>query len=49
MIYKIHYIYKNKSFIDSCVCDTEQEALDGFDMAHAGDKLLLVNIELERR
>lgn len=44
-MFKIYYYSKGKIYCDICFCDTEQEAKDGFDMAHAFDKVLLINIE----
>lgn len=44
-MFKVYYEFKGNVYCDACICDTEQEALDGFDMAHAKDKVLLINIE----
>ena len=46
-MYKVYYVFKGKIYCDYGICDTEQEALDGFNMSHANDNVLLINIERE--
>ena len=42
----VWYVYKGKIYCDYAIgCDTEQQAIDGFDMAHCYDKVLLINVE----
>ena len=44
-MFNIYYIYKGMQYCDTCICDNEKDALDGFDMAHANDDVLLLNVE----
>lgn len=44
-MFNIYYVFKNKIYCDTCICGNEKDALDGFDMAHGNEKVLLINIE----
>ena len=44
-MYKIYYVFDGKLYCDYGICDTKEEALDGFEMAQCNDKVLLLNIE----